>query len=467
MIMNMTLTRTLTLGVLAGTLASLGCGDGGRADAADEIGNTLDTLDSGLTQDATSAESGSGTADTASTANTAGDGDGDPTATTASDSTTSNDSADTGTQTKFDIGVVPDTGFMNCGNGGDSEFSYLWAANSTQGTISKIDTKTVTEVGRYIVRPDSNGSPSRTSVSLSGNVVVANRSGGVTKIYANPDLCQESNGTPGIQTSNSAAFLPWGQEECVAWHTPFGYISQRPVAWTAGDFNQGTCQYDNEEVFTSGNNQDGHIDILVLDGEDGSVKETVAVPTGGNGLGSDYYGIYGGAVDGDGNFWGTQLGGARMVKVVRADMSYQVINTPGAGSWYGMTVDSDGMVWLCSSTVARYDPMTQSWAQANVGGYTGCMADASENGLLWMSNGSGVIGVNRDTLQVEKTCNGNGSYGVSIDFEGYVWAVAYGTLATKWDPATCESWSYNGLVGAYTYSDMTGYALSNAGTPSG
>ena len=26
---------------------------------------------------------------------------------------------------------------------------------------------------------------------------------------------------------------------------------------------------------------------------------------------------------------------------------------------------------------------------------------------------------------------------------------------------------YGGLVGAYTYSDMTGYALSNAGTPSG
>ena len=68
---------------------------------------------------------------------------------------------------------------MNCqGGNGDSEFSYLWAANSDQGTISKIDTKTVTEVGRYIVRPDSAGSPSRTSVSLSGNVAVANRSGG-------------------------------------------------------------------------------------------------------------------------------------------------------------------------------------------------------------------------------------------------------------------------------------------------
>ncbi len=461
MTMKTTITmKTITrVAGLACLVSNLGCGD--TPGNADEVGGTQE---SSTTQDSGTEvgnETGSGTAESSDSATTT------TTATTdATTDATTSDSAESGPQTKFDIGTVPDTGFMNCG-GGDSEFSYLWAANSDQGTISKIDTKTVTEVGRYIVRPDSAGSPSRTSVSLSGNVAVANRNGGVTKIYANPDNCEDTNGTPGIQTSNSAAFLAWGQEECVAWHAPFGYQSQRPVAWTRGEFNQGTCQYDNEEVFTSGNNANGHIDILVLDGDDGSVTEMIQIPTGPNTLDDDYFGIYGGAVDGDGNFWGTQLGGERMVKVNRADMSYDIIYTPGYGSWYGMTVDSDGMVWLCSDTVARYDPMTQSWAQANVGGYTGCMADASENGLLWASTGSGVVGVNRDTLQVEKSCPGNGSYGVSIDFEGYVWAVAYGSLATKWDPVTCESWSYNGLVGAYTYSDMTGYALSNAGTPSG
>ncbi|NJK31471.1 MAG: hypothetical protein HC927_03080 [Deltaproteobacteria bacterium] len=126
------------------------------------------------------------------------------------------------------------------------------------------------------------------------------------------------------------------------------------------------------------------------------------------------------------------------------------------------------MVWVCSDTAGRFDPVTETWAQSSVGGYTGCMADANENGLLWMSSGfDGVVGVNRDTLQVEKTCGGFGSYGISIDFEGYVWAVDFGSTATKIDPETCQTWSYNGLVGAYTYSDMTGYALSNAGTPSG
>ena len=62
-----------------------------------------------------------------------------------------------------------------------------------------------------------------------------------------------------------------------------------------------------------------------------------------------------------------------------------------------------------------------------------------------------------------------GSYGVSIDYYGYVWTVAYSGGAHRVDKVTGEVTSYNGLVGAYTYSDMTGYALTYAGggEPSG
>ena len=35
------------------------------------------------------------------------------------------------------------------------------------------------------------------------------------------------------------------------------------------------------------------------------------------------------------------------------------------------------------------------------------------------------------------------------------------------DPATGQVDTVSGLVGAYTYSDMTGFALSSAGVPSG
>jgi hypothetical protein len=409
-----------------------------------ESGNTLST--SAETGDSNS-NSGDGDGDAGDGDGAPGDGDGDG-------------DADGGSNQKFDTLAVPDAAF-NCGGGGNDEpdFSYLWAANSTQGTITKIDTKTVTEVGRFIVRPDSAGSPSRTSVGLSGHVAVANRSGGVTKVYADEQFCNESNGMPGIQTSNNNQALPWGTEECIAWHKPMQYASQRPVAWGSGQFNEGTCYYDEEELWTAAT-QGQTIDVYVLDGEDGATLEMVTI----QGVSANFYGIYGGAVDGNGDFWGSQLGQGQLIRVNRDDMTYDV--WPMGTGGYGMTVDSEGFVWTCSSSVGRFDPNTETWQTAAVGGYTGCMADAAEDGLLWMSNGQGVIGVNRDTLQVEKTWMAGGSYGISIDFEGYVWAVAYGTTASKIDPETGQFWTYNGLVGAYTYSDMTGYALSNVGSPS-
>ncbi|PRQ06732.1 hypothetical protein [Enhygromyxa salina] len=460
--------KTATTWMIGLGLALSGCGDDSQSDGSagmDGVPTSADGTtsadgnDSNSSSNSTTPGDGDGDTNTGDGDGDPGDGDGDPTTTGENNP-------------KWDLGTLPDSAF-NCGQGGgngsDPDFSFLWAANSTQGTISKIDTKTVTEVGRYIVRPDSNGSPSRTSVSLSGHVAVANRSGGVTKIYAREDYCEDTNGMPGIQTSNSNQFLPWGQEECVAWHTPMNYQSQRPVAWGAGTFNEGGCVWDDEELWTSGTNNNGTIDVYVLDGDDGSTKEMVAIPTGGNGLTASFYGIYGGAVDGNGDFWGSQLGSSgRLVRVNRDDMSYDIWDTPNNGSWYGMTVDSEGYVWLCSSTVARFDPADETFQTASVGGYTGCMADAAEDGLLWMSTGGqGVVGVNRDTLLVEKMWNAGGSYGVSIDFEGYVWTVAYGNTASKIDPETGQFWTYNGLVGAYTYSDMTGYALSNVGTPSG
>jgi hypothetical protein len=462
--------KTTILACMSLGLLSIACG----GDDSQSSGGA----DTGINTGVETGDNNSDNAEAADTDNEGnGDGDGDPTTNGGDGDGDTNgdgdgdDGNDDGSNVKWDTTSVPD-GHFNCGSGGggdDFEFSYLWAANSSQGTISKIDTKTVTEVGRFIVRPDSAGSPSRTSVSLSGHVAVANRNGGVTKIYADEQFCEESNGMPGIQTSTNNVALPWGTEECVAWHKPMVYASQRPVAWGQGNFNQGTCQWEDEELWTAGTNGAGVIDVYVLDGDTGDTKEMIAIPTGGGSLNSDFYGIYGGAVDGNGDFWGSQLGSTgKLVRVNRSDMTYDIFTPPPVGAhWYGMTVDSEGFVWLCSGTAARFDPDTETWQTASVGGYTGCMADAGENGLLWMSTGSGVVGVNRDTLQVEKTWATNGSYGVSIDFEGYVWTVASGNNAHKVDPETGQVWTYGGLVGAYTYSDMTGYALSNAGTPNG
>jgi len=115
---------------------------------------------------------------------------------------TGNDQSTEGAM-KFDFGNQGDVPLVNdCSGGGggmgEVEFSYIWLATSPESPSSKIDTMTMLEEGRYLTRPDSAGNPSRTSVSLSGAVAVANRAGGITKVIAEPVKCDEmANGVPG------------------------------------------------------------------------------------------------------------------------------------------------------------------------------------------------------------------------------------------------------------------------------
>ncbi len=461
-------TRLASVIVVTSVMA-LGCGDDGSSrdtERGDSQGDGIGTGDS----NSDDGESASGSGDSGTTNGEDG--------TTTSGTTTSGTTGPGTTSTtgtggdggpKWDLGGLPDGGAPGCGGEGDPEFSYLWAANSSEGTISKIDTATVLEVGRYQVRPDGQGSPSRTSVSLSGHAAVASRNGGVTKFYANEEECQDTNGTPGIQTSLNNTALAWDQEECRAWHTPFTYTSQRPLAWAPGIWNPNTCAWEDEMLWTAGRYGQGDDEVIMLDGETGEIVQTIPIP----GLKADSYGIYGAAVDSEGNFWGTGWAtGNHLVRVDRETFEVSVWDGPtsaGASShWYGMTVDVDGYVWNCASRLARFDPTTEMWTVSGEleGGWTaGCMADAEEGGLIWLGS-TGVRGVDRETFEVIYNWPTPTSYGVSIDPAGFIWAVN-GNGAHRVEPTTGVVTSYNGLVGAYTYSDMTGAALKAVGgTPS-
>ena len=359
---------------------------------------------------------------------------------------------------KLDLGVL-DLGGPDCGlNNGDLGLSYIWIANSTEGTISKIDTLALQERGRYIVRPDAAGNPSRTSVNLAGDVAVANRNGGITKIHALAERCAESNGTPGIQTAEGPEFLPWGVEECVAWHTPMDYASQRPVAWTQGTFAPETCSFRGQKLWTAGLNTPGTIDILRLDGDTGAVEAIVTV----SGVHLDKYGIYGAAVDAHGNFWGAQVG--------QAQLHFVDFETLEHRSWdlevgaYGITVDSKGYVWTCSGNASRFDPATETWQRVLAGEYGGCMEDGA--GTLYKATPGGIVALDTTTLEIKATyALPQHVHGISVDFHGYIWGVTQGTDAYRLDPKDGSFQTLTGLVGAYTYSDMTGFALSTVGVP--
>jgi len=407
-----------------------------------------------------------------------GDGDGEGTAEGDGDGSGGN-SADNGVDSAdgdgdgaplFDVGAPAGEGSCSDGNGGGAAapLSHIWISNSSQNTLTKLNTSTMVEEGRYYVRPDLLGNPSRTSVSLTGDAAVASRSGGVSKFYANPADCTESNGTPGIQTSTGAAdILAWDQEECRVWHTPFSYGSNRPLAWAPGDWNEATCSWVNEKLWTSGAGGGvGAAEVVLIDGDTGVIEETVILPEVNNGIG-----IYGGAVDGEGNFWGTESG-TRLIRVDRQTLTYELFPAVVGAPSYGIAVDSQGRPWLCGGGGAsRFDEATATY-QTFLGsgsGIGGCMTDGQ--GTLWHSRYSeGVlVGIDTETVQpIAELAIPSYVHGVSIDFNGNVWGVTFaGSEAYRVDPTTGTVDTYAGLVGAYTYSDMTGFALSTAGVPTG
>jgi hypothetical protein len=447
MAMNKTLIGALLLASAcggSGTPAD-GSADAGSASAESTgVGTTGDTTPS-TTQSEASAE---GTGDT-----------------TAATMTSSNDEAPP--PVGFDVAGLPDVPVSPCseadgggggGGGGAETLSYIWIANSyeqPEGTISKIDTVTMVEEGRYQAKP-ANGDPSRTSVNLDGDVAVANRNGGIAKFFARESDCQESNGQPGIQTSSGGNdILPWGEEECLAWYLPLVCSSNRPLAWTRGDFSEASCTYENEKLWTA---CDGS--VLLIDGETGEVEETLAIPSWSGGL------VYGGAADADNNFWGIDLYG-NGDRLFRVDWeSLDILEWPvGPTGAYGIAIDKEGRPWTCGGGgAARFNLDDATWSTVGGSGIGGCMTDGEDT--LWHSDPNGTLnGYDIETLELVNTIPlGEYVHGISVDFQGNVWGVSFGgNNAYRANPEDGQVDLFPTLSGAYTYSDMTGFALSTAG----
>ncbi len=448
-----------------GFLASSGCNDDGGSTVFES--NSASDSDS----EAEGSGGGPGSGSTDSSASTSG-----TTAEVAGSSSTAADGSSDEGEIKLDVGA-PEGGLGPCG----CELAYIWIANADDGTVSKINVRTLEEEGRYVTRPDGNGNPSRTSVNLAGDVAVANRYGGLTKIFAEEGDCQDTNGMPGIQTSSGPAdVLPWGVEECVAWHTEFSTTNQRPVAWIAGAVMPGTCDSVDQKVWTVASQNPGlapgiggagGVVVSLVNGDDGTVEEEVVVPAetfdGGN------LGAYGGAVNAEGDLYFVHMGsvtfGPRLGRVAIDTLEVTSWPLPAGVASYGVTVDHFGRVWISSTLgagVARFDPQTETWDTVEGFVSLGGLAEGPNN-LMWVATANGAASVDIETLErgpTFATNMGGEAKGVSVDIDGYIWVV--NAIAWKVDPETGAAVDfYNGLTSPYTYSDMTGYALGNVTCP--
>ncbi|PRP90003.1 Virginiamycin B lyase [Enhygromyxa salina] len=480
--MSRRIVSSLSACLAVGALSVSGCGEGGSADGTDTANAT------GIS--ATNSEDGTGDGNTDTNSNSGGptsntdtgDGDGDP-GDGDTDTNEGDGDADSGEDgPKFDIHSIPD-GEIDCQCGTTLDFSYIWIANSTQSTVTKLNTETMEEEGRYLTRADGAGSPSRTSVALSGRAVaVANRNGGVVKVFSQHEDCDPNkNGVPGLQTSNDLNYLPWGEDDCIDWFVPFDYTTQRPVAWAPGILNQGTCLYTDEQLWTAGckPGQDAVVKVSLIDGDTGEIEFTVDVP----GFECSSLSPYGGAVNAEGDFWFTNLvpGNDRLGFVDRETAETQVWNMPITP--YGMTVDHDGNPWVASwsasqqASAAKFDVDTETWSYANnhvVHSLSGIQEDA--DGRMWMNywqydgqnlGTGGLVYIDMETMEVSEPfdlgCQSSTCRGMSVDLNGMIWSTSMASnTAFRFNPDTLEIDTYSQLVGPYTYSDMTGWGIQSA-----
>lgn len=488
--------RRTTLLTAAALLAACNPDTGTSTDSATDGGTQSTTKTSGEPTDTAVTPTTTASASATDTADTTDATVGSATATMGGTTSTSTSTSGTtepgtgstssgttmgisGTTTEGDSTTGTTTGSDSTTGGADTdcggfavEFSFIWIANSPEGTVSKIDTETLIEVARYRTGPGQ-PDPSRTSVNLHGDVAITNRDGTITKIGAIDEHCKDTNGQPGIQTSKGPNdVLAYGQDECVLWNTALMPAS-RPAAWTSGekiDPDDPCSGSVGEKVWTSAP-QGSDAWVYLLDGETGAILDQVLVPNANGGLG-----IYGGAVDQNNDFWGVTYSAGPLVHVSYETMTAETIPLP-IGSAYGFTVDAKGRSWVggWDGNLQRYDPETKQWTKANIPAQYQVLSRGMNDldGDLWiaaLNAPQGLMRVNTDSAEFvehvgpDKLVGISTPTGASIDVQGKIWLVDQskdGGGAFVYNPMSKEVQWVGGLNGPYTYSDMTGYALKN------
>jgi hypothetical protein len=353
--------------------------------------------------------------------------------------------------------------------------SYIWISNTGENTVSKVDTRTATEVGRYYTCGNGYCDPSRTSVNLHGDAVVVNRSAtpsSVTKFAAARSDCIDRNGNGTIDTSTGPNDVkPWGQDECMLWHTPFPTLPQFP-----GDNHgaRGTSWDGTEDPFTG---EGGYVwvgtctwgggsnMVFKFNGDHGMIEDWKEVP----GMGC----AYGGAMDGHGSFWIYDFTAS---KLHRLDTLTFEAESFSVSCGYGITTDPQGRVWLGGSglggnCVSRFDPVTATEQYVTVPGaefLRGISVGLEKSeGYAWAADTGGTLfQIDLESVTVAGSyviAPGSGMIGSAVDFQGYVWTVSQSTpgVAYKFDLDSETFTSVTIGSSPYTYSDMTGMQLRN------
>jgi len=331
-----------------------------------------------------------------------------------------------------------------------SVLPFIWIANSGENTVSKIDTVTGCELGRYLTGP-GNENPSRTTVDTNGDLWVGNRnSNTATKFLLNPPAGATSQPDNVDCTTNPASILPWGTDVAVALRInvdsgPRGVaIDANNNVWIGGYYGARSMGY--------------------YDGETGALIKTIPL-----GIGS-----YGALIDSHGTLW---IAGRTHGVLVRIDnpAAIHTITTISASGIYGMSIDQNGHIYSASwdhRLIRKYDPINSQWLYQVSLASNGRGVTVGLDGDVWVvqSNANAITRHDGATGQLKATVSvGSHPTGAATDADGKIWVTNYSSNSVmRIDQNTnLVDFTQAGHPSPYNYSDMTGIISRNITTKIG
>jgi len=375
-------------------------------------------------------------------------------------------------------GLVPAEGGGVTLSSNNISIPFIWISNSSANTVSRLNTTTGREVGRYGPCTD----PSRTAVDLFGDGIVTCRGDGrIAKIAIVENDCIDRNNNGVIDTSrdiNNNGAIETGEmvtdDECIVWNV-------RPDGNYSGCSDSGGC------ARAAGVDRDNNVwvgmwnstSLVQVDGYTGAVLQRVT-------LSARPYGL---AIDANGIIWVASRSPLALAKVHPVDGELARYDMPNR-SVYGLAIDHLGKIWVAtgeSTGLSRFDPTNNTWshfgpwtARGNTRGVavrvnrdadnnvvgsdvlvshhefsSSCGSDTTDRTVTMLN---AVTGVEVRALDAGAR---RGPVGVAVDTDGKLWTVNQCTSnASRVDMDTgALLGTYPVGTGPYTYSDMTGYAL--------
>ncbi|MBI1761409.1 MAG: hypothetical protein HYR56_08240 [Acidobacteria bacterium] len=349
---------------------------------------------------------------------------------------------------------------------------YIWVPNQNEGSISKVDTRTGREAGRYRTGGGTSSNPSRTTVDLQGNCWVGNRNyASVVEVALAEADCVDRNGNSVIETSRDtngdgditgAELLDWGKDECVLREVIVA--AGKEGTFTPGAFTNYSA-YGDEGTRAMAIDANGNIWAGVyrdrkyfnIASANGAIVRTIDVAP------QSHY-PYGAAIDRYGTLWSADVATGFVLRINPATGALTKIATNH--QVYGLGIDKLDHLFATgweSSKISRINVVNNQVEWTKDLEYRSRGVVVSDDNDIWIanSNSNRVHRWANDGTPKTAINTGSGeSSGVAIDQNGKIWVVNRSDATIRRiDPATNTvdlSKTLNGTSGHYGYSDMTG-----------